>query len=407
MGLFCVNFHFRTNDDRALRAVLDRRGVSRYRVLPEKGGWTSLYEEQASRQDEQRIRDLASGLSKDMHVAAIAFLVHDSDIACYWLYENGRMLDEYNSCPHYFDDDATADGPPSPSGGLPDVLLRYCRSGVREDELAAIIAQETTFAEAVIEQLAEALGIERERAIADYRDMAGGEGPEGMDGDDGDDGDGDDGGGPNILALRQGMAERVAQMLGSDPRGTKADPQVIALVQAAARGDLHEIDRLLADGVAIDSEGPAPLPEGQPTAGLSKLLPGGMPRIAMTPLLAAVINKQRPAAERLLQRGADPKGVHLLFGTPLHAAAGAGNEDLLQLLIDRGGNVNARNHQGQTPLQVVAASRTTLDRLSQAQELMKSMGMNLPGLVDQLSKVTMPTEGWNECERLLKAHGAR
>src|SRR5260370_40549738 len=130
MGLFCVNFHFRTTDDRALPEVLNRRGITRYRVVPAKSGWTSLYEEQASEQDDRRIRDLASGLSEDLHVAAIAFLVHDSDIACYWLFDNGQLLDEYNSDPGYFDSDA--DGPPSPSGGRTDVLLPSSRPGLRQ-----------------------------------------------------------------------------------------------------------------------------------------------------------------------------------------------------------------------------------------------------------------------------------
>ena len=103
MGLFCANLHFRTTDDKALSASLNRRGVTRYRVVPAKGEWTSLYEERASQQDDGRVRDLAGGLSEDLHVAAIAFLVHDSDVACYWLFDGGRLLDEYNSCPDYFE----------------------------------------------------------------------------------------------------------------------------------------------------------------------------------------------------------------------------------------------------------------------------------------------------------------
>jgi hypothetical protein len=51
-------------------------------------------------------------------------MVHGSDIACYWLFDNGQILDEFNSDPGYFD--ADADGPPSPAGGRPDVLSRYC-----------------------------------------------------------------------------------------------------------------------------------------------------------------------------------------------------------------------------------------------------------------------------------------
>jgi hypothetical protein len=79
----------------------------------------------------------------------------------------------------------------------------------------------------------------------------------------------------------------------------------------------------------------------------------------------------------------------------------------LQLLIDRRGDVNAHNSQGQTPLQIVAAARATKERLAQVQAMVKSMGVKLPGLAEQLSNVTLPTEGWDACERLLKAKGAR
>jgi hypothetical protein len=402
MGLFCANFHFRTTEDRALSEAVQRRGVTRYRVVPATSGWTSLYEEQASEQDDRRIRDLAGGLSEDLHVAAIAFLVHDSDIACYWLFDNGQLLDEYNSDPGYFDQEP--DGPPSPSGGRPEVLVRYCRTGVRQDELAAILSEETvratTFAEDLIRRLAKALGIDRNLAIADYRDAVGGDGHGPMQGPD----DDDDDDGPSGSPLRTGLVERLAQRFGFDLGGATADPQVRALVQAAARSDTDEIVRLLGDGVASDAEGPAPLPGGKLMPGLGQLFPGGVPQVVMTPLLAAVVNKQRPAAERLLDAGADPNRVHPRYGTAIHAAAGAGDVELLQLLLDRGGDVNARTAQGQTPLQVLAASRTGLERLAQMQAEWESMGRKLPV---QMSKVSLPVEGWEACERELKARGGR
>ena len=34
MGLFCVNFHFRTTDNRALSEALKRRRITRYRIVP-------------------------------------------------------------------------------------------------------------------------------------------------------------------------------------------------------------------------------------------------------------------------------------------------------------------------------------------------------------------------------------
>src|SRR5207237_1070501 len=115
-------------------------------------------------------------------------------------------------------------------------------------------------------------------------------------------------------------------------------------------------------------------------------------------------NKQRTAAQHLLDGGADPNLVHPRYGTPVHAATGVGDVELLRLLIEHGGDASARDAQGQTPLQMLAASRTGLDRLVQMQEKIKSMGMKLP---PQLSNVALPIEGWDACERLLQAHGAQ
>lgn len=414
MGLFCANFHFRNIDEDTLQSVIARRGLDGYRVLPAKGGWTSLYEERASQQDEEWMRELAVDLTRDLRAAVIAFMVHDSDIACYWLFENGRLLDEYNSFPDYFDMDDTGGEPSGPRGGQPEVLLRYCRKGIKGEELASILSQQPTFAEGIIEQLAGALGIDPGRALGDYRhdDDSDDDGPGGFGGFGGDDGDGDgddddDRGGPrvNLAALRGGLAGQLAQMF--NPRTATADPQAAALVQAAATGNVDEIDRLLSSGVAVDAEAPAPPPAGQPLAGLGQLFPGGGPRHVMTPLLTALVHRQASAAELLLAHGADPNRVHPLFGTPIHSTAAAGDTEMLQLIIDRGGDVNARNIQGQTALQVLAASRHSLDCLAQAQKMMKSLGAQVSGMFDQLSKLALPTAGWDRCEQLLKAHGAR
>jgi hypothetical protein len=398
MGLFCVNLHFRTEDHGALSAALDQFGNGRRRILPAKNGWTSLFEEQASMQDENRIRELGEGLSQELGVPAIAFLVHDSDIACYWLFDQGRLLDEYNSSPHYFDAHEADEDSLGPSGGQPEILARYCRNGVDQEELRELLAEEAVFAEAIVERLADALGIAVERALADYGDVAdGGEGAEfGDDFNDEDDG-------PNILPLRTPTADQLTAMLRQVSRGAPADPQATALVEAAARNDVDEIDRLVSAGADIDAEGPAPLPAGQPMAGLSQLLGTAAAKFAMTPLLAAVVHKQRRAAERLLDLGADSNRIHPLFGGPVHAATAAGDVELLELLLDRGGNAQAPNLQGQTPLQLITAGRGTLDRLAQAQKMMRSMGFSPPAMLDQLSSVQLPMEGWDACEQLLKA----
>jgi hypothetical protein len=194
MGHSSVSFHFKTTDEAALNSLLVERDISHFLIAPAKNGWVSLYEERASRQNPGLICDLAAGLSEGLKTAAIAFSVHDSDIACYWLYENGKLLDEFNSCPDYFDFGGQV--PATSRGGQPGILLRFCPAGVSEDDLSQILSagnvlteemidklcnQETcdaametlrtnsVAAEDLIAQLAEKMGISPERAVADYR----------------------------------------------------------------------------------------------------------------------------------------------------------------------------------------------------------------------------------------------
>jgi hypothetical protein len=394
MGLFCVSFHFKTANVGALAAALDRRKVRDRRLLPVHNGWCSLYEEKASQQDDARIRKLASGLSKDLQVPAIAFMVHDSDIACYWLYDNGVLLDEYNSCPDYFDNDG--DGESTPSGGDAEVLVRFCRPGVSVEQLSEVLSTNVVFAEEIIQRLADALGIEIGRALADYRDSADGEGP-----DDEEESD-DDGSGPRSSVPLPG---NLAAMFGLASPTAAADPQAAALVAAAAAGDVAELDRLIAAGTPVDVEAPESLPASPMSAGISKLLPNGMPKVPMTPLLAAVLHKQLPVVDRLLKAGADPNHSHAQ-GTAVHAAAALGEVELLQLLIDHKGDVNGRDARGQTPLAAIEGARMALERVAEVQKMMASMKLKMPGIAEAMANVKLPTAGWDACERLLKAHGA-
>ncbi|HZU38132.1 MAG TPA: hypothetical protein VFA18_19575, partial [Gemmataceae bacterium] len=231
MGMFCVNFHFRTQDQEALAGALSRRGVRQYHIFPTVGEWTSVCEQRASEQDDQRIRELAGGLSADLHVPAIAFLVHDSDIACYWLFENGQLVDEYNSCPDYFEDVPTEK--PAASGGQPHLLVRYCRSGIGEEDVAAILGERPVFAEDIIAKLADALGIDSQRALADYRRLD-------HDGEPGNDGGDEDDSGPRLPVDKASVSARLAQWLGIGPEAAPADPKAVALVQAAVSDDTDQ-----------------------------------------------------------------------------------------------------------------------------------------------------------------------
>ena len=395
MGLFCVNLHVRTTDHAAVESALDRRRVRERRVLPAVNGWTTVYEAEASNQDDGRIRDLGSRLSRDAKAPAVAFLVHDSDIACYWLFENGRQVDEFNSCPGYFDG-----GSDGPSGGRPDVLHRFCRPGVGVEDLKTILGSQETFAEGIIEGLADALGIDPERALADYRDLAEDDGPDDFGGD-----DEDHGGGPGGGGLLASVAGRINQWFGGGAVRLATDPRVRELVEAVAAGDVAAIDRLVADGVPLDGEAPVP-PPSEKQLGIGLFL-ATAPQMPVTPLFAAVLHRRRGAAERLLEAGADPNRKHPLFGTAAHIAAGAGDAELLRVLLDHGSDPQARSAHGQTPLTALNMLRASREQMVQGQATILAMGVRLPPQVQAVLDAPPPTEGWAACERLLREYGGR
>ncbi len=63
----------------------------------------------------------------------------------------------------------------------------------------------------------------------------------------------------------------------------------------------------------------------------------------------------------LLKHDADPKVSDGMSQTPLHAAAKAGHEDVIQVLLKNGVDINIRtNSMRQTPLHI-AASNSHID----------------------------------------------
>jgi hypothetical protein len=194
MGRFLVNVHVQVDDLEALTEEMRRMADGACWVTPAKNGWSSVYEEQASSQDDAWIRELTARLSDQLQTGAIAFLVHDSDVFCYWLYDRGELIDEFNSCPDYFggeesfevSDDSEfggddSDGSDSGSGdprGRPEIVARYCHPARRPQEIEGVLASKETFAESQLEKLAALLGIDAARAMTDSQDLEGEQDPE-------------------------------------------------------------------------------------------------------------------------------------------------------------------------------------------------------------------------------------
>jgi peptidoglycan/LPS O-acetylase OafA/YrhL len=99
--------------------------------------------------------------------------------------------------------------------------------------------------------------------------------------------------------------------------------------EAARAGDLRAIERHLASGVAVDALDPER---------------GG------TPLLWAAVTGQAESIELMIERGANVNAVDRDGGSALHAAAFMGHEKAVDVLIRNGAKVNAANVRGERPL---------------------------------------------------------
>jgi beta-lactamase regulating signal transducer with metallopeptidase domain len=120
-----------------------------------------------------------------------------------------------------------------------------------------------------------------------------------------------------------GLAPLTAVAQSSDLRNTGAKSRRVtaldrALYEAAAAGDLEDIDDLLKAGAnvnaAIQGDG--------------------------SPLIGAARNGKLAAVVRLLDRGADPNMPVSGDGNPLVMAAAAGHADVVSLLLDRGARID-------------------------------------------------------------------
>ena len=109
MGSFYVNYTVRSADQAAVARSL--KGRNAY-VTPARDGKLVVTDEAAETQESDAVREVGELLSKSLRTTVLAVLNHDDDMLWYGLFDHGRLTDEYNSAPGYFDggDDPPAGG---------------------------------------------------------------------------------------------------------------------------------------------------------------------------------------------------------------------------------------------------------------------------------------------------------
>lgn len=107
-----------------------------------------------------------------------------------------------------------------------------------------------------------------------------------------------------------------------------------------------------------------------------------------TALMIAAYKKNRTAIDVLLRKGA---AINRAGWTPLHYAAAAGSNDIVQVLLDKGAYIDARSPNRTTPLMIAAyeghysAVKLLLDR--GADVLLKNdLGLNATDLTKRLGR---------------------
>lgn len=384
MGAFIVNVHVRTDELDALKSALDGLNLSRTYLSPPSQGWIAIYDEHCSTQDVNQITNLAHHLSQSLQAPVIAFLVHDSDVFCYWLYDRGELLDEYNSMPHYFSDEWD-DTECEECAAQTDVLIRYACDGVTREQLDNLLRphdgqdydEALAMAEDSLCELAQLLGIDVELATVDFADL-------------GRDCDADemglifvgtgtppDHGGirsvrkPDLSDLQsafvhsaaQNDVERIRELAaaGIDVNGADSFYKRSALVVAAQCGAIETAELLLQLGAnvnASDEHGSTPVFHAA-TSGNGNMLRllishGADLEAANTnvgpPLAWAIHGHRTECVLLLLDAGADPNRPDLDGETPLHHAVNTENVRVVDQLLQHGADVNAENRKRKKPL---------------------------------------------------------
>ncbi|PQO33108.1 ankyrin repeat domain-containing protein [Blastopirellula marina] len=403
MGAFVVNFHVRSSSKRQVTDLLQEIGVEGAWICGPHGRWISFWDSLASRQDSVRIQQLAQAISQQLDAPVIAFLNHDSDFLCYWLYDQGQLLDEYNSCPGYFDGDTSQE---ETLAADCKVLKRYCQAATTIEQLEEIlriwtqteglqgIGCQYEFAEDRLAELAPCLEIKPDLLYIDYGDIGRDVQPHEIDAEwIGQGMPSDHPGNFDFEPAGEAAREEISEAWDAEEDGPFTIPAA-PMHQAAIRGDIATLERLIAEGADINEINRiyvvTPLAAAVDTVssdvvrklvelGADVQLKGSTPESA-SPLYFAVTAGNVENARTLIELGADVHEIHPHAGSLLAVAIVHILPEMVELLVELGANPNQPGPNGMSPLQMVNAQQKGIEFVVKART---EAGLDVPLVLKQ------------------------
>jgi ankyrin repeat protein/serine/threonine protein kinase len=224
---------------------------------------------------------------------------------------------------------------------------------------------------------------------------------------------------PLYAASECGSAEVVELLLRSGASvNAKNNANRSPLWIASSKGHVNVVQLLLgARGTNVDAEDakgvtPLHIAADYGSAEVVKLLMGKGANVNAkdvgkhTPLLVASFKGHATVVQLLLgARGVITDVASVVGTTPLHAAVRCGWPKVVELLVEKGANVNAKDGQKKTPLLIACA----LGRAEVVQVLLGARGVNVECAGDQgvVPLHVAAHEGWGGVVELLVAKGAK
>ncbi len=173
MGTFYGSIHVRTENSDAVQKALDqvaKEANCRFLLGPPLNGWISVFPNDSGQSDR-----ISAEISKHLPHDIFHLIVHDDDIFGYFFYRDGKLIDQYNSCPDYFEE--VSDGEKEQCKGRPEIFQDLLPKPESLTKLKALLVtdekNEFVFEQKRMAQFVELLGLQN--ALSSYEYLQAGE----------------------------------------------------------------------------------------------------------------------------------------------------------------------------------------------------------------------------------------